>query len=211
GEIITIPVKKGDARNLTHSPGMNDRSPVWSPDGKSIAYFSDATGEYALVVRAQDGKGEARSHPLKGAGFYERAVWSPDSGKIAFIDNSRTIYWIDLATGNVKQIATEPIYSPINTLSYAWSPDSKWLAYTLTNRAGFQTLRIHELGPNRSHPVTDGLIEASEPVFDSSGKYLYFLASTDSGPVKNWFDQSNTDMRASSSIYLVTLAKTTAN
>jgi tricorn protease len=211
GEIVTVPVKKGDARNLSQTTGANDRSPIWSPDGKSIAYFSDASGEYALVVRSQDGKGTCRSYPLKGAGFYEKPVWSPDSGKIAFIDNGRTLYWIGLSSGAVKQIAAEPIYSPINTLSYAWSPDSKWLAYTLTNRAGFQTVQLYAIGQDKSHPLTDGLIEAGEPVFDSSGNYLYFLASTDSGPVKNWFDQSNTDMRASSSVYLVTLAHATAN
>jgi tricorn protease len=96
-------------------------------------------------------------------------------------------------------------------LTYAWSPDSKWLAYTLTNRAGFRTIQLYAVGSDQSSPLTDGLVEASEPAFDSSGEYLYFLASTDSGPVKNWFDQSNTDMQASSSVYLVTLAKATAN
>ena len=122
GEIVTVPAKKGDPRNLTQTPGAHERSPAWSPDGKSIAYFSDASGEYALVVRPQDGKGEGRSYPLKGAGFYERPVWSPDSKKIAFIDNSRTLYWIDLDTGAVKRIAAEPIYGPINTLSLRLVP-----------------------------------------------------------------------------------------
>ena len=98
GEIVTVPAKKGDPHNLTQTPGAHERSPAWSPDGKSIAYFSDATGEYQLVVRPQDGKGEGRSYPLKGSGFYEQPAWSPDSKKIAFIDNSRTLYWIDLAT-----------------------------------------------------------------------------------------------------------------
>ena len=211
GEIITLPAKKGDPRNLSHTPGSHERSPVWSPDGKSIAYFTDATGEYALVVRPQDGKGEARSYLLKGAGFYERPVWSPDSRKIAFIDNSRTIYWIDLQSGTVKRIAADSIYGPINTLSYAWSPDSRWLAYTRTNRTGFQTIQLYELGPDRSYPLTDGLIETGQPAFDASGKYLYFLASTDAGPVKNWFDQSFTDMRKTDTIYLVTLAKSSPN
>ena len=223
GEIVTVPVKKGDPRNLTQTTGGHERSPAWSPDGKSIAYFSDNSGEYLLVVRPQDGKGDGRWYPIKGAGFYEKPVWSPDSRKIAFKDNARALYWIDLDKGAVKRIAAEPIYGPVNTLTYAWAPDSKWLAYTLTNRAGFQTIQLYavdSLGSNfevytvdsdRSYPLTDGLIEASEPAFDSSGKYLYFLASTDAGPVKNWFDQSNSDMRASSSVYLVTLAKATAN
>src|SRR5262249_3953641 len=123
GEIVTVPAKKGDPRELSHMPGAHERSPAWSPDGKSIAYFSDGSGEYALVVRPQDGKSEGRTYPLFGSGFYERPVWSPDSQKIAFIDNSRTLYWIDLATGTVKRIASEPIYGPINTMRYSWSPD----------------------------------------------------------------------------------------
>src|SRR5262249_32651732 len=140
-------------------------------------------------------------------------VWSADSTKIAFMDNSRTLAWIDLESGTVKRIAAEPIYGPgrASRTNYAWSPDSKWLAYSLTNRAGFQQIWIYSLDSNKSRSVTDGLAEAGEPAFDQSGKYLYFLASTDAGPVNNWFDQSNTDMRATATIYLATLAKASPN
>jgi tricorn protease len=211
GEIVTVPAKKGDPRNLTRTPGTHERSPEWSPDGKSIAYFSDVSGEYSLVVRPQDAKGEGRSYPLKGSGYYQRPVWSLDSKKIAFIDNSRTLYWIDLESGTQKRVAAEPIYSPINTLSYSWSSDSKWLAYTLTNRAGFQTISLYSPERDTSFALTDGLAETGEPVFDQGGKYLYFIASTDAGPAKNWFDQSFTDMQPTATIYLVTLAKVTPN
>jgi tricorn protease len=207
GEVVTVPAKKGDVRNLTQTPAVHERSPVWSPDGKSLAYFSDAGGEYTLHVRPQDGSSEAKSYPLKGAGFYERAAWSPDSKKIAFIDNSRTVSWIDLETGNVKKVASEAIYGPVNTMSFDWSPDSKWLAYTLTNAASFQTLRIYSTTTDTSRTLNDGLAETAEPKFDASGKYLYFLASTDAGPVKNWFDQSNADMRATHSLYVAVLRK----
>ena len=213
GEIVTIPAKKGDAHDLTQTPGAHERSPAWSPDGKSIAYFSDATGEYQLVVRPQDGKGEGRSYPLKGSGFYEHPAWSPDSKKIAFVDNSRTLSWIDLGSGAIKKIAAEPIYGPnrASRTNYDWSPDSKWLAYSLINRAGFQAIWLYAVDSDKSHAVTDGLAETGEPVFDHGGKYLYFLASTDAGPANNWFDQSFTDMQATRSVYLVTLAKATAN
>jgi tricorn protease len=207
GEIVTVPAKKGDVRNLTQTVGTHERSPVWSPDGKSLAYFSDQGGEYALHVRPQDGSGEGKTYALNGAGFYERPVWSPDSKKIAFIDNSRTFYWIDLGTGAVKKIASETVYSPLNTMTCAWSPDSRWLAYTTTNAANFQTLRIYSLEQDKSKSVNDGLAETASPRFDASGKYLYFLASTDAGPVKNWFDQSNADMRATHSLYLAVLRK----
>jgi tricorn protease len=211
GEIVTVPAKKGDPRNLTETPGAHERSPVWSPDGATIAWFSDASGEYALHVRRQDGKEPPRTFPLKGAGFYERPVWSPDSKKIAFIDNSRTLFWIDQSQGAVKRVAAEPIYSPIKTMMASWSPDSRWLAYTVTNKVGFQTVNLYSIEQNQSFPVTDGLAEAGEPVFDWGGKYLYFVASTDAGPVKNWFDQSFTDMPLTLSTYLVTLQKSTPN
>jgi tricorn protease len=211
GEIVTIPAKKGDPRNLTQTPGVHERSPIWSPDGKSLAYFSDVSGEYALHVRSQDGKGDVQAHALKGAGFYERPVWSPDSKKISFFDNSRTLFWTDLANGTVKRVAAEAVYSPIKTITSSWASDSKWLTYTLTNRVGFQTVWLYSLDQDKSFPLTDGLAEAGDPVFDFGGKYLYFLASTDAGPVKNWFDQSFTDMPLTLSLYVVTLEKSTPN
>jgi len=211
GEVVTVPAKKGDVRNLTHSPGVHERSPIWSPDGKAVAYFSDASGEYALHVAPQDGKGEAKAYPLKGAGFYERPSWSPDGKKIAFVDNSRTLSWIDLDSGKVSPVASDAVYGPVNTMSLAWSPDSKWIAYTLTNKAYFQALKLHSLDSGQSTSLTDGLAEVAEPAFDASGKYLYFLASTDAGPVKQWFDQSNADVQATHSVFLAVLAKATPN
>lgn len=209
GEIITAPAEKGDIRYLTNTPASHEQSPAWSPDGKSIAYFSDASGEYQLFIQPQDGKGAIRTFDLKGAGFYALPSWSPDNKKIAFVDNSQSIYWINLENGNCKKIATEPIYEPAtfptNTLS--WSPDSRWLAYTLTNDAQFRQVFIYSFEQDKSFPVTDGMSEAVEPVFDPSGNYLYFFASTDAGPVKHWFAMSNADMELSSSIYLVVLKK----
>ena len=209
GEIVTVPAEKGDPRNVTGTPGAHERSPIWSPDGKSIAYFSDATGEYALYVRSQDGKGEARIYPLKGAGFYETPVFSPDSKKICFNDNSQSLYWIDLDSGIVKKIGSEFLYGPamMKTLRPNWSPDSRWLAYTLNNATNFQKVYVYSLERDAAFPITDGLSEASEPVFDASGKYLYFCGSTNAGPVKQWFDQSMADIRMTNSLYLVVLGK----
>jgi tricorn protease len=207
GEIVTVPAEKGDFRNITNTAGSNERTPVWSPDGKSIAYISDASGEYELYVRSQDGKGEPKKYKIDGAGFYESLVWSPDSQKISFADNSLALFWIDLKTGDVKKIAQEYYYGPFRsrTTPTVWSPDSKWIAYTLNTKASIQQIHAYSLDEDKSFPVTDGLSEAAEPVFDKSGKYLYFFGSTDAGPVKNWFDQSNADMRMTSALYLAVL------
>ena len=148
---------------------------------------------------------------MKGSGFYERPSWSPDGKKIAFVDNARAYHWLDLDSGQSTIIAAEAIYGPVNTMSLAWSPDSKWVAYTLTNKASFQTLRLYSLDQRKSFPLTDGLAEVAEPAFDASGKYLYFLASTDAGPIKQWFDQSNADVQATHSVFLAVLARSTPN
>src|SRR5262245_33449 len=210
GEIVTVPAAKCDPRNLTRSTGVHERAPAWSPDGKSVAYFSDEGGEYQLHLRPADGKGEAKKYALQGgAGFYERLTWAPDSKKLAFVDNSQSLFWIDLDSGKVKKIASEPHYGPSSLVQLrpAWSPDSKWILYALGNKAAFRTVHAYELATGKARPITDGLSDAIDPVFDVGGKYLYFLASTDAGPANQWFAQSNADMRVRRTPYLVVLQK----
>ncbi|MBA2354701.1 MAG: PDZ domain-containing protein, partial [Acidobacteria bacterium] len=209
GEIVTVPAEKGDPRNITATMAVHERSPEWSPDGRSLAYVSDAGGEYALHIRAQDGKGEARVLPLKGSGFYATPVWSPDSTRIALRDNGRHLYVVTVATGATVTVATESTYrpGPFADTSYAWSPDSRWLAYTTTSSAQVQSALLYSIERRQSFPISDGLSDVSEPVFDRNGKYLYLFASTNAGPVRDWFSQSSADMRATSAIYLVVLKK----
>jgi tricorn protease len=209
GEIVTVPASKGDPHNLTETPGVHDRSPSWSPDGKSIAYFSDEGGEYQLYVRPAAGKEKTKTYVLQGAGFYDDPTWSPDSKKVAYVDNSQSLYWIDLESRKVTKIASEPQYAPsgLLTLRPAWSPDSKWIVYTLGNKAAYHTVYACNLATGESRAVTDGLSDAVDPVFDASGKYLYFLASTDAGPVNQWFAQSNSDMEVHRVPHLAVLSK----
>src|SRR5207249_2872000 len=101
GEIVTVPAEKGDPRNLTNTPGAHEREPAWSPDGKTVAYFSDAGGEYQLVLAPQSGKGEVRKVKLTGSGFYFDPVWSRDSKKLLYRDNASAIYWMDAESGKV--------------------------------------------------------------------------------------------------------------
>jgi tricorn protease len=205
GEIVTVPGEKGDVRNLTESIAAHDRSPAWSPDGKSIAWFSDAGGEYRLMIEPADGKGEARPVAVAGAGFYRSPVWSPDSQKIAYFDNSLSVYWVDVKSGASKKVAAQPIYGPAIVISHAWSPDSKWIAFAMENEANITTVYAHSIETGRTTAVSDGLSDVSSPAFDRSGKYLFFLGSTDAGPVKDWFAQSTNDMEATSAVYVAVL------
>jgi tricorn protease len=208
GEIVTVPAEKGDPHVLTATPGVHEREPAWSPDGKSIAYFSDKGGEYQFQVQPADGKTPAKAYPLTGgAGFYERMTWSPDSKKICYVDNAQTLFVLDLASGKVTRVAQDPVYGAIRTVHGSWSPDSKWLAYALGNRSAYRTVHVFSVDTGKSQAITDGLSDAFEPVFDASGKYLFFLASTDAGPTNQWFAQSNADMRSQYSLYLAVLRK----
>ncbi len=213
GEIVTVPAKKGDVRNLTHSPGVHERSPAWSPDGKQIAYFSDLDGEYKLHVASQDGKVDPDIYEIEGHGFFEDPKWSPDGTKISYRDNSWSLYVFDIAKKESTKICSEPQYGPppMRGLSHNWSHDSKWITYTVNTLAIIQQAFVYNVDDDKSYPISDGMSEVREPVFDSSGKYIYFLASTDAGPVKHWFAMSNNDMEFSNEIYMVVLQDDGAN
>lgn len=135
GEIVTVPAEKGDARNLTNTVAAHEHAPAWSPGGKEIAYVSDESGENELVVRSQDGKGLPRKIKVPGAGFYDELVFSPDGRKIFLTDNSLTLWIVDVASGVSKKVASERLYAPTRErmLRGSWSPDSRWVAYTLSS------------------------------------------------------------------------------
>jgi tricorn protease len=211
GEIVTLPREKGDDRNLTRSPGAHERSPSWSPDGRRLAWFSDESGEYALHVAAPDGQGVTKRLALRGAGFYEDLKWAPDSRRVSFSDNARAVWIADVDSGEQTRVDADPLYGPDKVLNHAWSPDSRFLAYTRNSPTFINRIWIYSLEEKTSRPLTDGLSDAREPLFDKGGQYLFFLASTDAGPVQDWFSLANRDMEASRSIYLAVLPKGVAS
>jgi tricorn protease len=203
GEILTVSADKGDPRNLTNSPAVMEREPVWSPDGQSIAYFSDESGEYALHIRNQDGTGDSAKIPL-GKAFYSTPRWSPDCKKIAYLDNHDRLLYVDLASK--KPVVVDTDYYPGNGLAPAWSPDSQWLTYSKSLKSHMAAVYLYSLADAKSTQITDGMSDAQNPVFDKNGKYLYFTASTNSGPSLEE-DIQRISRQVTASVYVVVLAK----
>jgi tricorn protease len=207
GEIITVPAEKGDWRNLTNSTSVMERDPAWSPDGKWIAYFSDESGEYALHLAEQSGRGEVKKISLGNpASFYFAPTWSPDSKKIAFTDAALNAWYVDIEKGPAVKVDTDYSRSIFGGgLRPAWSPDSRWLAYTKQLPNFLRAVFLYSLATGKSHQVTDGMSDARYAAFDKSGKFLYFAASTDAGHTIAGGDLSAIFQQVTRSIYLVVL------
>ena len=206
GEIFTVPAQKGDIRDLTNTPGATERSPAWSPDGKSVAYFSDESGEYQLFIQGADGMHPPRKISLSASpSFYYDPVWSPDSKKIAYTDNQLNIWYVDLDKGAPVKVDTDEYTSPERSLNPAWSPDGRWIAYARMLASNFHSIFAYSIEKKTSVRLTDGLSDARFPVFDPSGKYLYFTASTDIGPAAAWLQLSSLNRPVTRSLYLMVL------
>jgi tricorn protease len=209
GEIFTVPTDKGDIRNLTHSPAVADRDPAWSPDGKSIAYFSDDSGEYELCIRGQNGLGEVR-HINLGASpsFFYTPAWSPDSKKIAYSDKRMNLWYVDLDKPQPKLIDTDYFGGfSASQFSQTWAPDNKWIAYTRQLPSGLHAVFVYSLDQGKAFQITDGMSDALNPVFDKNGKYLYFTASTDVALSSAGLDMSSDEHRVTRSVYVAVLSK----
>src|SRR5262249_20270483 len=146
-----------------------------------------------LHLAPQNGKGEVKKIKVTGSGYYQGLVWSRDSKKVLFLDNSQALYWLDVETGKQTKVA-EPKYGRMRGGNLSnWSHDSKWITYAMDNAAQIAQVFVYSLEQNKSFPVTDGQSEATEPVFDQNGKYLYFVSSTETGMSKHGFMQSSAD------------------
>ncbi|MCC7184593.1 MAG: PD40 domain-containing protein, partial [Acidobacteria bacterium] len=207
GEIFTVPVEKGDVRNLTRSSGSAERAPAWSPDGKFISYFSDKSGEYRLVIASQDGITPPREIELKDPKHYYTPSWSPDSKKLLFTDTDLKVWVIDAETGAAKVVGSDPWMVPQRTLNPVWSPDSKWVAYSSRLRSLYHAVFVTNVETGATHQVTDALADAVWPAWDASGKYLWFLASRNVALASQWLDMTSYDRPVTYGLYFAILAK----
>lgn len=210
GDIFTLPKENGSWRNLTNSSGVADRTPIWSPEGDKIAWFSDESGEYQLHISDQWGQ-NVKKIALPNPTFYYQPDWSPDGKYIAYSDTDYNLWYVDVHNGNAKKIDTDRYAHPNRTMNPQWSPDSKWIAYPKQMESHFKSAFAHNIETGQTLQLTDGLADIISPVWDQTGKYLYFLASTDYGLNSGWLDMSSYDPEVNRSLYCLILSDSTSS
>lgn len=208
GEIFTVPVEHGDARNLTGTSGVAERVPVWSPTGDKIAWFSDAGGNgYHLMIGSQDGLGKTETISLGESKMAWEPTWSPDGKYIAFTDNKARIRIIDVSAGTIKTIDTAGNNSERGSMGLTWSPDSEWLAYAKSAPNHFRQITLWSVKDTTIHTITDTFADAFSPVWDRNRKQLYFLATTELALGSGWANTSAMTARPEYGFYVVNLQK----
>lgn len=210
GDVFTVPAKKGSARNLTNSQGVADRTVAWSSDGQKIAWFSDESGEYQLVISDQFGN-DKKVMAIENPTFFYELNWSPDAKYLSFYNENRTLWIMEVSTGIMQEVDNEGFAHPEHVIYGEWAPDSKWLAYTKRLKNEYSAIFIYSLDQKKSFQISDGMSNCKLPAWDKSGKYIYFTASTDYGMNVGWLDMSSFDHPVTSSIYLAVLSKEEAS
>ena len=183
GEVFTVPVENGPARNLTSNSGSRDKDAVWSPDGKKVAFISDINGEYQIYITGQDGREDPVQLTDYKNGYRHTLRWSPDGKKIAFADQTLRCYYLDISSKKVTEIDKaeyenvdvsldlKPIYD------FTWSPDSRYIAYSRMNADGVTQIYIFSLKTGKIHCASNGIFNDFQPVFSDDGKHLFFVSN----------------------------------
>jgi tricorn protease len=193
GDVFTVPAENGPVMDLTRSSGVAERYATWSPDGKTVAYWSDKSGEYELTVRPADGTGEERKLTSMGKGFRYAPQWSPDSKKVAFADQNMRFYIYDMGTNRLTRIDSSAVWmghGALQGMTFNWSADSRWLTYARPMTSSNSAIFLYDTKDGSLHQATSGYFNDYQPVFDPEGKYLYYFSNRNFEPVYGDFDGS---------------------
>lgn len=179
GDVFTVPEQHGATRDLTHTSNAREQHPAWSPDGKWIAYVTDAGDESEIAIEPADGLGEATQLTRLKNVYLHDPVWSPGSDRIVFAGSDHALYYVDVDSHDVVKVDQDR-RRPMR--DYSWSPDGRWLAYSKNNSSNVSTIYLYSLDDRKSTRVSNGWNDDSDPVFGPDGKYLFFVSARHENP-----------------------------
>jgi tricorn protease len=203
GELYTVPAEHGNVRNLTGTPGVNERNPKWSPDGKTIAFISDKSGTEEIWTMNQDGTGTPVQITTNGDTYKYQLLWSPDGKKIMWNDKMLRLSYVDVATKEIVVVATAQAGE---ITDFVWSPDSRWVSYGFPEPRNVNRVFLFSAETKKAVPVTDSWYESGGPSFSNDGKYLFFVSDRDFQPIYSHTEWNHAYL-SMSGLYFVTLAK----
>ncbi|MBA2261011.1 MAG: PDZ domain-containing protein, partial [Acidobacteria bacterium] len=193
GDVFSAPAEFGPVVNVSRSSGVAERYPRWSPDGKTLAYWSDRSGEYELTVRPAEDAGTEKKLTSHGAGFRYAPHWSPDSRKVAYIDQGLRIHVTDIPSGKTTRIDESPEWlnhGGLDGFTFAWSPDSRWVSYSRPTGDANNSIFLYDTKNSKLTRATTGYLNDTQPTFDPEGKYLFYASDREFDPVYGSFDNS---------------------
>ncbi|WP_103069117.1 S41 family peptidase [Aquimarina sediminis] len=191
GDIFSVPKKEGITINLTRTSGIAERYPSWSPNGRYIAYWSDQTGEYELMVRDLKTNTE-KQIAYQGPGFRYELFWSPDSKKLVFVDQEMRIKLADISENTISQIDQEIqlFEGSLRGFSVSWSNDSKYITYANSHENGNQHIIIYDIEKKKKNTITSAFYNDASPVFSADNEYIYCTTNRTFDPVYSDYDNS---------------------
>lgn len=204
GEVFDVPANEGVTRNLTRTPGANERNAFWSPDGKWIAYISDRTGETEVWLQAVEGGSPIQL--TKGNDTYIRSIqWSPDSKTVLYTDRKNRVVLVDVASRKKRILLQNP---ESEFFGVRFSPDSKWITYTKPASNEMNVVYVCRLSDGKEFPVTEKWYNSSSPAFSTDGNYLIFSSDRDFNPIYGRLEWNHVYTRMGG-IYMAMLKKDT--
>ena len=202
GDIFSVPVEDGTIRDLTNTPGADEDHPAWSPDGRLVAYTTDATGGQQIAVRPAAG-GAERIITHFDTGYLYGPIFSPDGKRLAFSDSSHRL-WLVGVDGGAPRAVAQDVVGEMHDQSF--SPDGRYLTYSLHRNTQQHALWIYDIAADHATLISQGMNDDTSPVFSSDGKYLYFLSGRHENPVPS-DNEFNFALLKSAGIYAIPLTK----
>ena len=194
GDVFRVPVGPETADNLSGTPGTREMHPALSPDGKTVAFFSDKTGDYQLYTQGVAG-GDWTPITTELDRTVYRLAWSPDGKKILFGNKDYAIFTVDVAAKKLVKIdSSNQMKNDEFTweiADYAWSPDSKWIAYSFVQANRNSQIFLFNIETGKKVPVTGDFYDNLYPSFDADGKYLYYVSSRNFDLLMDFYEDNH--------------------